>query len=522
MVRRRVAKRLGAAVAVAAIIGAPAAASAKPIVRASASAKTLGPRIPNSFWGYSFEYENVLQNLGSPQLGVNTALVGLFRDIAARGGGPPVLRFGGGSQDLAWWNPTHAPSTPDLRFNIDEPFLTSVRQFLDASGSKLVFGLNLANGNPQLAADEVRAVDALLGPGRVAGYELGNEPDFYPDRIHFKAPDGSIVYSRPRSYGPREHGLEFDRAHAAVAATGTRVPIGGPSTQATPYMKRLPAFVKARASRLGLLTTHDYPLTACKDVVKQLPHAGILVEDGVITGAANRARRFTRLGRLYGIPVRITEANSVSCGGLHQVSDVFASTLWSLDYAYTMALTGIEGINFHASPAFYRPFTAGHFNGWGVTPAPMLYAHLAFSEAAPAGSRLLPEAIFGQQKAKDSLVRTWSTLDPDRRTVRTFVLYKAGTRDGEAIIKVPGGRSAGTLKFLDAPSPLSDYAGVKWAGQQLPVLSRDGRLRGPYESRRLRRKDGAFRWTMRPYTAALLTVRLAKPVPRLPPSRPGG
>jgi hypothetical protein len=44
---------------------------------------------------------------------------------------------------------------------------------------------------------------------------------------------------------------------------------------------------------------------------------------------------------------RIDETGSYSAGGVQGVSDVYGAALWSLDYLFTVALNGGQGINFH-------------------------------------------------------------------------------------------------------------------------------------------------------------------------------
>jgi hypothetical protein len=49
------------------------------------------------------------------------------------------------------------------------------------------------------------------------------------------------------------------------------------------------------------------------------------------------------------------ETNSVSCEGQKGVSDVFASTVWGLDWLFTNFNVRIRGINFLANNSYYSP-----------------------------------------------------------------------------------------------------------------------------------------------------------------------
>ena len=44
------------------------------------------------------------------------------------------------------------------------------------------------------------------------------------------------------------------------------------------------------------------------------------------------------------------EANSASCGGAPNVSETFASALWSLDFLSELNKAGVVGANFHGGP----------------------------------------------------------------------------------------------------------------------------------------------------------------------------
>ena len=47
------------------------------------------------------------------------------------------------------------------------------------------------------------------------------------------------------------------------------------------------------------------------------------------------------------MPVRLTEVNSISGGGLDGTSNVFAAALWTADLAFEYAKAGVESISMH-------------------------------------------------------------------------------------------------------------------------------------------------------------------------------
>jgi hypothetical protein len=54
-----------------------------------------------------------------------------------------------------------------------------------------------------------------------------------------------------------------------------------------------------------------------------------------------------RVAQSHGLPLRVDEANSVSCAGQPHTSDTFAAALWALDFSLIAARAGAVGINFH-------------------------------------------------------------------------------------------------------------------------------------------------------------------------------
>src|SRR4051812_31566224 len=105
------------------VAGAPTAAAparaATPPVRPTGDTRHHGPRLPRSFLGFSQEYNLLRTWLGGPNIGVNPVLVGVSKQLASYGSGPPVLRLGGGSTDAAWWNPSGLPMPPGISYNLN-------------------------------------------------------------------------------------------------------------------------------------------------------------------------------------------------------------------------------------------------------------------------------------------------------------------------------------------------------------------------------------------------------------------
>src|SRR4029077_9742992 len=60
--------------------------------------------------------------------------------------------------------------------------------------------------------------------------------------------------------------------------------------------------------------------------------------------------------RAAGAPAIISEANSVSCGGLGGVSDSPATAVWAARFVLSALKTGFGEVRFHFSGGSYDPF----------------------------------------------------------------------------------------------------------------------------------------------------------------------
>jgi hypothetical protein len=54
-----------------------------------------------------------------------------------------------------------------------------------------------------------------------------------------------------------------------------------------------------------------------------------------------------KISRSYGLPLRITEAATISYGGVQGISDTAGAALWALDAGMEAAYMGVAGIHFH-------------------------------------------------------------------------------------------------------------------------------------------------------------------------------
>ena len=254
----------------------------------------------------------------------NRNLIALFRRL-----GDGVLRIGGGSVDRVLWTPnskgaTHAQVTPAN--------IKALAGFLQATGWRCLYGVNLATSTPALAAEEVAYAARTLG-SNLLGIEIGNECDEYGVAGNFFAGNWTFADFLTR----------WDSFRAAILQVVPDVPFTGPATGGGNHISTwtLPFGQSVTAGEITLLTQHYYRASGASTIST----ASFLISpDPKLTGELTTLNAGAQQ---LGIPYRISECNSFSNGGAAGVSDSYASSLWVIDFLYCTALGGATGINMH-------------------------------------------------------------------------------------------------------------------------------------------------------------------------------
>lgn len=341
---------------------APAFANADAEVILDIDKAPLGPTIPSDFLGLSYE----AAQLANPAFFApsNNALVALFRELSPSGN----LRIGGGSSAFATYVPlapagappfeTFGPDTSKTVKHetvISNQALRNLRGFLDATGWRCLYGLDLARDSKENAAAEAAAVQQILGE-RLAAVQIGNEPDSYRGRY------------RPATWGPADFMREWNVFHDTIAAAAPGISFAGPDI--SNKLDYLTAFAaEARRHRdVVTLTAHYYalgPAGSPDATIAQLlsddPKEATLHPAGLPLIAAAQAQT--------GLPFRVSEGNSCWNGGQPGVSDTFASALWCADTMLQFARRGWAGFNLHGGGnGHYTPIAGAPSTGFTRRP----------------------------------------------------------------------------------------------------------------------------------------------------------
>jgi hypothetical protein len=123
-------------------------ATATTVTVSSTVVGVIGP----GFAGLSYEKGQMANSFFSPQ---NVDAIGLFKLI-----GPSLLRIGGNSVDKTTWTPNGKGRTSG---QVAPPDIDALAGFLQATGWQALYGVNLAQSTPALAAAEVAYAVQSLG-----------------------------------------------------------------------------------------------------------------------------------------------------------------------------------------------------------------------------------------------------------------------------------------------------------------------------------------------------------------------
>ena len=476
------------------------------VFRLAVSATARTRPLPAGFLGLALEYRGIPALVNPTQTrAVDPVLVSLIRNLVP--GGRPVLRIGGQSSDRTWW-PLPGTRPPGITYALSPAWLRSAQALAQATDAHLILGVGLEADRPRI--DAVEAAHLLSGLGRryVSALEIGNEPELYTSTPWYRVLDGSVVpwyettgapvFARGPGYGPGTFAGEFRRALTALPD----VPIAGPATGNLPWLGALTGSLR-RSSRLRLLTWHAYGLNQCvtDPASSQYPSVPNLLAPAASRAFVDGIAPDVALAHRAGAGFRVAEMNSVTCNGRVGVSDTFASALWLLDALFTIAGDGVDGVNIHTFPGaanglFDFTQTAA---GWRGIVHPLYYGALMFSQAAPAGSRLLRI-----RSDRQDAIRAWATLAPDRR-VRVLLINDDLASPALALVRGPVSAGAAALERLRARSAYATTA-VTLGGRTFGTRTATGVLAPPI-LQTVSPRAGVYRVTLPPGSAALVTMR---------------
>ena len=479
------------------------------------------PILPN-FVSFSLETYWVRCWIGNTT--PRTAWINLVRQLQVTADTlhPITFRVGGNSGDTSFYNPQQTLPLPRLpgpgwQYNVTDVDLAVLRVAMQQTRSQLIVGLNMRQShNYTLATSYVSALAQHTGLEYVYAFEIGNEPDFY-----------SSNGIRPSNWTLTDYVDDVNRYAAAIArvlhnnATDVYYQAAAFATDA--WTAQIPS-VMANTSGVPYVSAsaHFYPTTSCG-------HNPVTALQLLSDDYAQREARFITRQRLVeqvgalGVPLVIGEGNTASCFGAPNVSNSYASALWTVDTLFNMADVGVTGWSFtvgglyHDDSPYHVPVNDSAWQFYDcsddnrVVVQPMYYAFRLFNLATANYGALLHTRI----NSTDPLVKVWPVRSTATGTINVVVLHKNANATAAATVSIALGvhesqyALTATIIRLHSDGGLNAQFGVSLAGQTYDG-SVDGKPVGARTEEQLKREVGApFVFHVQPLDAVMLSIGAA-------------
>jgi hypothetical protein len=462
-----------------------------------APSTSFGPLTTN-FVSFSAEVMDAPLFFGSassPNLSFRNLMRVLQRVSRGRG---PSIRIGGNSADLSVFLES-GPLPPNATYAITTADLLSYAAALPTWDGYAVLDTNFFYANStRWATAHAAAVTASIGWGRIEGVEIGNEVELFKSN-GFRPPD----------WGPDAYDTEFAQHVAALQDAG--MPHGLIQGAVfccndAAFDAYFPTLANEWAGRgaLAALSYHHYAVGGCGGKRVTLPE---LLADAAAAGAAQFLAPYAAASRAAGVPLKVGEGNSVSCGGRAGVSDVFGAALWALDSLLQVAAVGVAQWNFHGSPSPRSHYTYIAFPQAPSTVPDVrpLFLGLWAATVATANASQLWSAT---ANISNPLVKAHALKDA-RGVWRVVLVHKDldATAPAEVTVRPAAGSGAAGASLLQLLAPGNNASATR--GLTFMGFTFDGSQDGnpivvgpPAEALPL--VDGAFSFSLPPRSAAII------------------
>jgi hypothetical protein len=424
-------------------------------------------KVPVDFMGLSYESgQLVYTDFFSVQ---NTALIEIFKRLSPAG----VLRLGGNLSEFTVWSETDPGTPPEAgglvgpdpghreprTFTITPHSIRNLQGFLNATGWRCIYGLNLGGGTLEQALAEGSFVARTLGP-QLMCVQFGNEPDLFKHRDQG---------NRPWTYD--EFLARWKTFRAAFHEKLPDVAVAGPDTAGNPnWVKQ---FTQDVPKEVVLATSHYYPEGPPTDPRMNID---LLLHPGARFNSS--CREALDSAKAAALPFRMSEGNSCYNAGKPGVSDTFASALWVGDFCLQLASMGCVGVNLHGGAnGFYSPIVGSIGSGFVVRPE--FYGLMLAQQFA---GRRLHRTILEAQGAN----LTAYAAGEDGVTDLVIVFNKDARNVEVTLTESAGGFKWATVERLEAPA-IDSKLGITFDGAQVgsdgQVHTRAGERLGAHRGR---------------------------------------
>jgi hypothetical protein len=446
--------------------------------------------VPRSFLGLSMEYSGVPAY--SKEGVFFDRVVALLR---AQDGSPMILRIGGKSADHFYWEVSTKGAPPGVT-ELGQPWMNALASLVQRDHMRVMLDLNLAVHSPAMAVSFAKAAHKALPRRSLMGLEVGNEPDLYKLQKRLQVQRiPSTIKSTPitwqQNYSPSDYRRDWISYARALKAALPNVPLGGPET-ISDKPQWLSAIEGLGPLDPGFLTIHRYASSNCWPTTSPwYPTIPLILGQSSTSGLATTVQQGVQYAHPLHESLRLTEVNSISCGGNHGVADSFATALWAPDALFGMVSEGVDGVSWHIrTTSVNAPF---HPVAGGIQAMPELYGLAVFAQMIGRGARLQGTSVSGLRGINMS---AWAVRS--QRQLKVLLINK-GPRAASAQLHLGWGQA--TVRYLRAPSISSD-AGVTFGGQAIGL---DALWHGRVAAPQVRGHSGTFGVALPGYSAAVVS-----------------
>jgi Glycosyl hydrolase family 79 C-terminal beta domain len=475
--------------------------------------------IPRAFLGLSTEYATL------PLVEQDTGLYErVLSALHVLGDGRFVLRIGGDSADHAIFDPS-ADRLPPWAFPVTPALVARTVGIIKNLRLRVILDLNTISTTPRVTGAWVRAAlrATNLPAGSLAAFEIGNEPDIYNRNTW----EGDLLAANPPStlkqatlspvrLPKRITAASYSRTYEAfaraLASAAPDVPLVAPALAVERrHLSWISTLLHRPHARLHVISAHVYPYSACARPGQPLyPTVQKLLSENATVGMAKTIGPAVSLAHKAGLSLRLTEINSVTCGGVKGVSNTFATALWAPDALFELMRAGVEGVNLHARvESINDPF---FFTPQGLQTHPLLYGLILFKNMLGAHARLVPVRL---RSSRSLHLKVWAVREGEgSNTLNTLkvLLINKGRRSALINLHLPTSSRASVQRLL-APSA-SSTSNVTLAGQR---LDNQAEWQGKAQLETISPTSRGYVVRVRGESAALLTVHVAASTLVAPP-----
>ncbi len=448
--------------------------------------------IPRSFFGLSMEYTGVPSY---SQMGP------LFDRVVAmvrpQDGSRMLLRIGGKSADHFYWEVPTTGAPPGVT-ELGQPWMNDLTSIVARDHMRVMLDLNLAVHSPTMAVAFAKAANAALPRGTLAGLEIGNEPDLYTlqrtlqvERIATTLK--SVPNNWQHDYSPADYRRDYISYARALKAALPNVPLGGPEaiSYQVPWLSAIEGLGRLDP---GFLTIHRYASSNCWPTSSPFyPTIAVMLSPAASAGLAGTVRGAVTYAHVRHQALRLTEVNSISCGGNTGVADSFATALWAPDVLFQMISEGVDSVSWHIrTTSVNAPFVP---SGPGIIAKPELYGLAVFAQMFGSNASLLGTKI---TTSGPSNLSAWPVRSSQGLKV---LLINKSPRAANVRLALGTGSTKAFVRLLQAPS-ISSSQGVTFAGQS---IGPSAQWQGTPVVSTVKGARGSFGVAVPGYSAALVT-----------------